>query len=52
MRAGSLSVSTDQSGFDPLVVSEGRCLVRRQSTPPPAGAHPIYGGWEAADCPL
>ncbi|HEY8210706.1 MAG TPA: hypothetical protein VIG99_24650 [Myxococcaceae bacterium] len=49
MRSGSLSVSTDQSGFDPLVVSEGRCLVRRQSTPP-AGSHPIYGGWDAMDC--
>ena len=49
MLAGSLNVSTDQAGYDPLVVDQGRCLVHRQTTPP-AGSHPIYGVWEAVDC--
>jgi len=50
MLAGSMSFSTDQAGFDPLVVDTGRCLVPRQSAAP-ATAHPIYGAWEAVDGP-
>jgi hypothetical protein len=50
MLSGSMTFSTNQSGYDPLVVGAGQCLVRRQSAPP-AEAHPIYGAWEAVDCP-
>ncbi|HZN95727.1 MAG TPA: hypothetical protein VFB81_23600 [Myxococcales bacterium] len=47
--SGQLTISTDQAGYDPLVVAEGRCLIQRQTTPP-AGGHPIYGMWDSMDC--
>ncbi|HYV48999.1 MAG TPA: hypothetical protein VFA20_29265 [Myxococcaceae bacterium] len=50
MLSGGLTFSTDQAGFDPLVVRAGQCMVPRQS-PPAAGMHPVYGAWEAVDCP-